>query len=742
MRSIAKPVVIAVLLLLPVAVRANPCAAADDLLKARRYADAEQAYAARLKIDPAEPCSREGIEKIATTRADIARHLELAKNFGSVDKQRAQAEKLAALALDPQALPTTASAAAVKPADPFAEALVLYRLKLYDQALQALQATAKKYPAREIPVELRPLVDPFAPALGLSRAGMHGEALTQLTEAAKKPPVKEIPAELSYLTLPRWLNVIVLHPVNTALVLILVALLAPLLLRHFVLYPHLRVENLTGDTAFPGAGASLYLQQQLVALTRLQPSNVQFPSATLTSFEVPAAITSAIPSVFGWLKGLLSLLSLIYWRRTLILTGCTHPAIDEKGAGLTLVLSERNKVASTTTLWQRDFGTKPPEAPKKAPEPLDLTIAPAPADTAPYLDLLDSAAVWLLYQLLQLEIRHPVRIRAMTGTASWVSDAMNKAAESVMGSDNKRAQELLVGALLNDPEHAAARANFGAMLHDAQLLGPAIEQFEVAKNRMPHSDGPAAPVLFAASYRLAYIHYQRGDIGKALAEADTLLKAMEKADAGAIHRTEADCRRIKTYISYARPPVDVMRIGIAAEVGTIGPHDAYLALLGYRHGPNADTQFNVASTFGVLAAKTTIPVDRTLYLTLGWQHLELALHLQPAAYQVAATDSTLTSLRRWKPKEFENLLAKAKSAVESPAPPPAAPPPPAPLPATPQPVVVRPVVVRPVIAHPVVAQPVVAQPIVVQPMVVQPVVVQPDASGTQSLVSTAPVGTG
>lgn len=739
MRSIARLVVVAVLLLLPVAVRANPCAVADDLLKASRYADAEHAYAARLKVDPKDACSRVGIEKIAAARAEIARHLELAKNFESIDKTRAQVEKLAALSLDPQAALAAPPAATAESGDPFAEALLLNRLKLYDQALEALKAAAKKHPAREIPEVLRPLVDPFAPALGLSRAGMHGAALVQLTEAAKKPPVKEIPAELSYLTLPRWLNVIVRHPVNSALVLILVALLTPLFLRHFVLYPYLRVENLTDSTsAFPGTGASLYLQQQLIALTRLQTSNVQFGSATLTSFEVPAAITSAIPAAFGWVKSLLSLLSLIYWRRTLVLTGCTHPAKDQKGAGLTLVLSERNKVASTTTLWQRDFGTKPPEAPKKADEPTDPAAAPQPANTAAYFDLLDSAAVWLLYQLLQLELRHPTRIQAVTGTSSWMSDALNKAAESVMGSDNERAQELLVSALLNDPEHAAARANFGAMLHDAQLLGPAAEQFEVAKRRMPHGDGQAAPVFFAASYRLAYIYHQRGDIGKALAEAETLVEAMEKANAGAIHRTEADCRRIKTYISYARPPADVMRIGIAAEAGKISPHEAYLALLGHRDGPNADTQFNVASTFGVLAAKTTVPADRTLYLTLGWQHLELALHLQPIVHQVAATDSTLSSLRCWKPKEFEALLEKAKTIVgaartlaghTTAAPPP--PPPPAP-----QPVVVRPVVVRPVVA-----QPVMAQPLVVQPVVVQPVVAQPEASATQSLVKAPTAGT-
>src|SRR5687767_9859361 len=104
MRSIAKFVVVTLLLLPPVAARANPCAAADDLLKASRYADAEQAYLARLKIDPAEACSRSGIEQIAGARAEIARHLELARNFASIDKKRSQDEQLAALSIDPRSI--------------------------------------------------------------------------------------------------------------------------------------------------------------------------------------------------------------------------------------------------------------------------------------------------------------------------------------------------------------------------------------------------------------------------------------------------------------------------------------------------------------------------------------------------------------------------------------------------------------------------------------------------------------
>jgi hypothetical protein len=618
------------LLLSHAAAHAAACDAADLLRAQARHAEAQKLYVAVLKADPAQQCARTGLEAIAKTRADAATHWELAHAYAAVDKEAAKRETLAALSLG---IPDPATQSPAKPA-------------------------------------AAPATDPFEAAKRLAAAGLHDKALEKLAEATAATPEKDFPKELRYLTGPAVVHFVKRYTEAVFIGLVIGGGILLWLLRR-KLHPRLNIEDLEESAGVVvGKGAALYLQQQLIALTRLQSAGVGFVTAPITQVTVPADITSSIPTTLDWIKPLLGVLSSFYWRRVLTLSGCVHPAIDKRGVGLTLVLQQDKKIVSTSTIWQEEYGTSAPGA-------------ATAANPSPWFDLAEPAAIWLLFQLLQLAQDQEAIRRAM-GTADWKSYAANAAGVRARRVSSRRAMDLILRAITFDSENAAPRANLGTLLQhsagtDERQLDRALEQLKVARPAMSE-DYSIDPVFYSASYCAANIHYtryarsnDRKELQDSVSEVRTLVRVMKETERRAASRPVAERERVRNFISAALPTVDVMRIGVEAELGEINPAEARLQLMTYERYPVGDTQYNLACTYSLLASLATGSAERFFYINDALEHLAFALHLEPLRGQGAEADPSLATVRSVRKKEFATLIENAAARL---APPAAAPPPP------------------------------------------------------------------
>jgi tetratricopeptide (TPR) repeat protein len=655
-----------------------PCDAADRLFAEMHYAEAQKAYLANLKNDATQACARNGIEKLAALRGEVVRHVELSRSYSTVDKPLAISEMLAAKSIDP-AVEVSAgltTVAASLNSNPFSAASGLYRRHQNVQALAAFRDAAKANPKASVPDDLQPFNDPFLTARGLSKARFDDQAAAELVTAVKSAPFDDLPPDLEYLRTPWVWTFVRHHQYASGTIFVLTAILVLSMLRE-KLRPRLHVDDLSDPRGVVvGGGASLLLQQQLVALVRQQPSGVSFVTGPISALTIPAAISSAVPIAFGWLKALLPLLQSISWRRTLTLSGTLHPALETAGVGLTLVLSEDKAIVSTATLWQIEFGTievEPTASQLPGPQPASASVTGTPAappasplagpplttlSPAPYFDLIEPAAIWLLFQLLQLKHRgRDNEIWRLIGTNEWKSYALNAAAVRARQVKVRRAEDFLVRAIMIDPANAVARANFGAVLQDLDQPDRAVEQLKFARRDDKWRDDLAEdPVFYSSSYRLASIYYQRGNLPEALSEVEGLTRMMEGARVNAASRAAIDRERVRTYLSFALPVVEVMRVGIEVELGVTSPQSANFQLLDYRLFPSGDVQFNLACTFAILAEKTKLAVERLFFTRDAMKHLKFALHLDPQLGGQAKTDRALSVLRSTKSTEFAALF--------------------------------------------------------------------------------------
>lgn len=548
----------------------------------------------------------------------------------------------------------------------FAEVRALKNAGQYPQALAKLKETIKAHPEWPVPADIQDLTDPFAAAKALSRARMHDAAQKELERVLKTgvPPARAVPDELTYLTGSVIVDLARRHQWVLAALFGAAILLIPLILRRR-LHPRLHVEDLADPaTISAGRGASFYLQQQLVALTSAEASTVQFVTAPITEVTIPAAISSAIPSAFGWLKTVLSVFSIVYWRRSLTLTGTLHAAIDEKGVGLTLVLSENKTILNSASLWQSDCGTTPPA------KPSPKSVEGAASDPSPYFDLAEPAAIWLLFQLLQIRFGELTALRRLMGTDDWKSYAMNAAGVRARWKNPRRSEDFLVKALRIDPKNAAARANLGTALQIVGQFDRALEQLRFAKREAPAQEGGTHdPVFYAARYRIALIYYLQGSRQarqQCLDEITALAKVMNETQKSAALRRAGDRERVLHYIAFIAPAVNVMRLAVEAELGKITATEAHTELLAYKLHPTPEAQYNLACAYVVLAGVTNLESEKLTFLRYAMDALEFTLHLEPRSYDQASSDPSLEILRRVNAKAFDEAIASAKKAVAIP----------------------------------------------------------------------------
>ncbi len=431
---------------------ANPCARAQALEAAKFYADAEQEYKKLLGTPGAQRCAPEGV---ARAHASLER---------------------------------------------------------------ATREAAKKNPPLNRAQELRQ-------ANRLEKAGFD-EAAREIVKGVAKGSTKGIPPELrpANQRIGWWRELLgVFGPVLRLVLEIAAAaigvVVAALLLwagANGLLLRGKRAARLTGFTGSADGTVGDVLAAALAdALRRMSDENakssVDWQSGTESKFEVPAAVTQALPQA-SLVAGLIQMLDKLLPRRLVTVSGTVHPVHEHRGAGLTLaVADQRGRVLDQVTIWEREFMLKKAGANAK--------------DAVRYERLILPAAIWLGYnRALGFKAKN-----APLGTLDWRSYAMFALGELVPKAADRR--RLYERSLDRDSGNLGAHLNLASMLlrrpkaRTSQTPSPAdvaaaraawserlLEASRhlglVASRSCPKTD----PIWYRARYLQAWCHIYQSDI--------------------------------------------------------------------------------------------------------------------------------------------------------------------------------------------------------------------------------------
>jgi hypothetical protein len=394
----------------------------------------------------------------------------------------------------------TASLSAVAPSaeaavDPCAHAKALYSAHYYLEAEQeykrllgiecatparalAAREAAKRHAESLQPTKQAEAKDDLAKARRLQDAGFESEA-RKLTKAVAESSTTPIPARLRAINqrVGWWRDALgVVAPIaRTALevLLVLVGLLVALtgigaLARRFKLSGQLAgFAGASDATLAPVLGAALSAM-----LARMSDEGatrrVDWQSGTEFKFELPPSLAEAVPQA-NLLAGLVQMLDKLLYRKLFIVSGTVHPIHQHRGAGVTLVVTNRNGSESEqVTLWEQEFLLKEAGA--------DVT------DPVRYERLMLPAAVWLAYRPM---IGFDEKKQLPLHTREWRSYALFALAELVPDASKER--RLYEQALDRDADNLGARLNLAALL----LRRPVAE--------VPSSAGAAAQPVATGS---------------------------------------------------------------------------------------------------------------------------------------------------------------------------------------------------------------------------------------------------
>ena len=223
------------------------------------------------------------------------------------------------------------------------------------------------------------------------------------------------------------------------------------------LCPSISLDGFTGSgdaTVAPLLGAALS-----EALERMSDDTsgrkLTWASGTEAKFELPAAITEAVPPA-GLLVGLVQMLDKLLYRKQCVVTGTVHPPHQHRGAGVTLVVSDRSgRESEQVTVWESEFMLK--EAGEAATEAVR------------YERLILPVAIWLGYRPMLRRGFNPLppfelnrRPVPPLGVQSWRSYALFALGELVPDAAKQRL--LYERALDLDEGNVGARLNLASLL--------------------------------------------------------------------------------------------------------------------------------------------------------------------------------------------------------------------------------------------------------------------------------------
>ncbi|MFV1985085.1 MAG: hypothetical protein ACC657_16170, partial [Thiohalomonadales bacterium] len=437
------------------------------------------------------------------------------------------------------------------------------------------------------------------------------------------------------------------------------------LLLHFIRtirQPFLFIEDFD-DSGVDTKGMSAFAAMMRTRLFRLSETSqsgnkIEQINASIAKFNIPAEIQAAVPVKLSWVKIIPWLLSLIFKRDIVQLTGYLHKP-GKRGPGVTLQLAKNKHIIKSETLWQEDFTGR---------QSVDKD-----EQIATYYRLSDYGTIWLLFNLPQLFLS---KKKKLLGTDRWYTYALFRAAYHAEKDHNPDAAKLLyLEAISLDPKFYAAYVNL-AVLENKDYSDIAIELVKFVVKELTNEknikvSGMLDPTLYIAWKNLVVWTYEKDDnssldiakkdVDDLLAHMDKCFHIFNKIKKYTLLESERN-NDIKAYFKRIKPQIEAISIGLQIEQGYISEGIKQLKKLDKAEGDKFiyGVRYNLACTYTILATKCDNQEDLNIqekYLEIALEHLKHAFWLGDQIYK-AKEDKSLKMLREHKStkKKFQDII--------------------------------------------------------------------------------------
>jgi len=380
------------------------------------------------------------------------------------------------------------------------------------------------------------------------------------------------------------------------------------------------------------------------------------------TFEIPEAITRTLPSQLSFASAIPELVRNILPRKMNAVSGALHFSRTH-GCGITVNLrSASHKRLTGYTFWQINH------EPERSGD-----FGDAPASSAPYFDLCQYVAIWLLY-----ERDRGVSFRPL-GCSSWsayVAFRNGVIEESKAKADKEFSKSCYVKALRLQPEFNAAGYNL------ARLAERKYHQFTLDSLRRTADEGEQSdPTTYNARYLLANRLFELGCTEQALQEANTLtnaidcyLRELEKKKRltllGRRRRERMHNEALKAALKITKRAVRAMEIGLGIllnkDLGRVGELEDLR-----QESVTPQVHYNIACTYSIAARVLREELEKKIlvtstssvdfpagtpegpieggkayddFITAGLVALRTALFLRPAYKEYLPKDPSLSEL--------------------------------------------------------------------------------------------------
>ena len=455
--------------------------------------------------------------------------------------------------------------------------------------------------------------------------------------------------------------------------------------------PLLQIEDfdVKGMETKTSTSFSAMVRSRLDSLRKsAQPGErIQLITAPIEPVEIPTEVQSIVSNRLAWIGILPWLLSALFPRKTLRLSGFLHPP-GRRGPGVTLQLADDQKLVATDTIWQRDFS---------GGRQVDKS-----ENVATYYRLADYGSIWLMFQLGGQGFR-------CLGTPKWYAFALFRAAYHQNEIDNhpEAARKLYIEALRIDPNFHSAKYNF-ARLAGSSNKQQGVELLEEIKLSLKEGNGDTFedPTLYSAFYtRSSWLydlsalpensHRSEELLANAESEAKELLANIEKVLAGDTRHlsslfpsmTGAN-ERVVEYLTRVQQVTEMMYAGLLAASGRLEEAVEKLAVkpdvqaeesakelgseewhvtppnLRYASTLVGRIQYNLACTCSIIADNIGNEKGKKAWLTVAMFHLQRAACLDALGDKVDQ-DLSLSALRNDSEfgDQYRSIVDEGKAAL-------------------------------------------------------------------------------
>jgi tetratricopeptide (TPR) repeat protein len=470
----------------------------------------------------------------------------------------------------------------------------------------------------------------------LIELGLFDDALKTLKDSLRAHPHKVLPERYQVLSggnlgfwraVHRW---IALNGTTVLEILLPLFILAGLVIRRLPegwLRPSVIVTEFAG--AGPDSGkrfVALFADEVFHHTTSANVGNLKLVTRPIEGMPPPATLDTVISQVLPWAKPFAWILNFLTFREVYTLSGTLHSS-DLEGNGVTIALSRKNRVVTSTTLWERDFtGCTRSELQQNVARPYPLA---------------EAAALWFIFEFPTSKGKTELW---ELGTDSWKSYALFRAAvhceKTLLPAQAKR---LYRRALDSDPKNLGARLNFASMVDHtnknelARSIKVLQQVVEATRNR------PKNPILYSSLYRRAIGLYELTRYAEAREMAFELKETIERALREVLPRRSRTYEsKFHKYLESIRPTALILLYGLQIELNDKVDEKLFREIDATL--PSYRTQYNLACLFSILAKKH--PEERQAgYLERAMDHLEFAFMLNPALAGEARADCSLEYLK-------------------------------------------------------------------------------------------------